>query len=335
MTGVDPLTPSAADEPGERGASAASGVPADPAGRPRPLWRRLLGWLLVAATLGFVGLTIARQREQLAGLDWQLEPLPLAGSLVLLIATFAWGVWIWQRVLRRLGVHVRLVPLLRIWFLATLARYVPGKIWQFVGAAQLARAEGIAPLPLVTSMIVNMGFTMAAAALLAAPLVAFQWLGGVAWAVAVGAVAAFAIVVAVHPRIMNFALDLAPRALHRDVLRWDASWGYGVLLLAWSLLSWIAYGAAFTLFAAAIFDIDASVVPGFVAANAVAVLAGILVVVAPAGLGARELTLTAVLEPWLPFAGAAALLALLSRLWVTAGELLGAGLSVLLARLRR
>ncbi|HEX6590163.1 MAG TPA: lysylphosphatidylglycerol synthase domain-containing protein [Longimicrobiales bacterium] len=298
-------------------------------------WRRLFGWLLVVATLGFLALTIARQWDELSALEWRLEPLPFIGSIALLVATLGWGVWIWQRVLRRLGVAIALRPLLRIWFLATLARYVPGKIWQFVGAAQLARRYGVPAVPLVTSMVVHMGFTMAAAVILGTPLLAARLIADDRVALAVSVLVGLAVVVAVHPRPVNVGLDLLPRALHREVLRWEASWSYALLLLLWSVVSWIAYGAAFTLFAAAIFDVSIDAVPGLVAANAVAVLAGVLAVVAPAGLGARELALSFLLQPLLPVQGAGALLALLSRLWVMIGEVVGAGLSVLLAPIPR
>lgn len=298
-------------------------------------WRRLLGWLLVVATLGFLGLTVARQWDELSALEWRLEPLPFVASLLLLVATLGWGVWIWQRVLRRLGVPLALRPLMRIWFLATLARYIPGKIWQFVGAAQLARRYGVSALPLVTSMVVSMGFTMAAAALLGAPLLAFRLIDNDTIALGLSVLAGVAVLIGVHPRPVNLALDLLPRAFHREVLRWEASWGYALLLLFWSVLSWIAYGAAFSLFAASLFDVSLDAVPGLIAANAVAVLAGILAVVVPAGLGAREFALSLLLQPFLPVPGAGALLALLSRLWVMIGEVLGAGLSVLLAPLPR
>ena len=297
---------------------------------PHP-WRRLVGWLLVAATLGFLGLTVAQQWDQLSALEWRLEPLPFVASLLLLVATLVWGVWIWQRVLRRLGVELALLPLIRIWFLATLARYVPGKIWQFVGAAQLARRYGVPALPLVTSMVVNMGFTMAAAALIGTPLLAWTFIDNDTVALAVSVLCGVAVVVGVHPRPVNLALDLLPRALHRDVLRWEASWSYAIALLFWSVLSWVAYGAAFSIFAASLFEVSMDAVPGLIAANAIAVLAGILAVVTPAGLGVRELALAQLLQPLLPVPGAGALLALLSRLWVVIGELLGAGLSILLA----
>ena len=309
----------------------------DDGARPGPSnpGRRLLGWLLVVATLGFLGTTVARQWDELSAHEWRLEPLPFVTSLVLLVATLAWGVWIWQRVLRRLGVDVALRPLLRIWFLATLARYVPGKIWQYVGAAQLARRYGVPPIPLVTSMVVSMGFTMAAAVMVGTPLLAWRLFEDDHIAAVVSAAAGVGVLVAVHPRPVNLALDRLPRALHRQVLRWEASWSYALLLLFWSVLSWLAYGAAFTLFAASIFEVTIDAVPGLVAANAVAVLAGVLAVVVPAGLGAREFALSFLLQPLLPVPGAGALLALLSRLWVMIGEVAGAALSSVLAPVPR
>lgn len=294
--------------------------------------RRLLGWALVAATLGFVGLTIARHRAELAAVDWRIQALPLLGSVALLLLALGWGIHIWGRILVHLGVRLPFPAALRIWFVASLARYVPGKVWQFVGAAQMGRAYGIGAVTMVTSLVLSTGYTMAASVVLGLPFLAFRFIESDAAATALSALGIAATLVAVHPRATNAALALVPRALHRDVLSWGASWGASIVLLLGSVVSWLMYGVAFTVFAMAVLDVDAGMVPAFIAVNAIAVLAGVAAIVAPAGLGAREVTLTVLLQPYLPTAGAAALLAVLARIWVIAAEVAGAALAVALAR---
>ncbi|NIP78049.1 MAG: hypothetical protein GWM90_02130 [Gemmatimonadetes bacterium] len=122
---------------------------------------------------------------------------------------------------------------------------------------------------------------------------------------------------------MNAALRLVPRALHREVIEWGGSWGDGLRLLAFFILSWLGSGSAFALFVSAVVAVPTGAVPGLIAANALSVAAGMLVVIVPAGLGAREAALTLLLGPVAAGSGHAALLAVLARLWVIVVELLG------------
>lgn len=283
----------------------------------------ILGGAVIAATVIFLALAIARQWSQLAQYDWEISPLPLGTSVLALVAAFIWGGWVWRYLLRRLGVRVAVLPLTRLWFLSSLARYVPGKVWQFIGAAQLGSRMGIDPVPLVTSMLLQMGFVMVAGAAVAVPgllLAEFPsapLLAGVLSVVAVGAVAA------VHPAFLNRALGLAGRAVPGHLLRWDGGWSHGIALLAMHAFSWLAQGVAFVIFVYALVDLPPGAAPLLIGANALAMVAGMLVFPVPAGLGAREAVLALLLAPYAPL-GAAALLAVASRLWIIAAELVGA-----------
>lgn len=299
---------------------------------PRVRWNTVAGVTIFAATLLFLALTVARHWGELSRFSWSVDPLRLALSLAALLVVFCWGVWVWRLLLRHLGVRVPFPALLRLWFLSSLARYVPGKIWQFVGAAQLGRGIGLEPVPLVTSMLLQTGLLIASAAAVAVPFVALA-AADAGLAMAGLAVAALGLAAAaVHPAVLNGALRLVPRTLHRDVLSWTGSWSNGLALLGLFMVSWLGNGGAFALLVSALVPIPLEAVPGLVAANAIAVAAGILVFVVPAGLGAREAVLTVLLSPYAPGPGIAALLAVASRLWVLAVELIGAVLSLALQR---
>jgi uncharacterized membrane protein YbhN (UPF0104 family) len=294
----------------------------------RARWRVVLGLAIVAATVYFLGSTISGQWHELQSYEWSVEPVPLVASILLLLLVFTWGVWVWKVLLRHLHVRVPLLPLTRLWFLSTLARYVPGKVWQFVGAAQLGRTMGVDPIPLVTSMLLQVGFLMVAATLVGLPFLVLTVLGTPATAALTLLGVLVLAAAGVHPATMNAALRLVPRALHRDVLTWSGTWTDGLGLLGLFVLSWLGSGSAFALFVSAVVPVPWEAVPSLIAANALAVTAGMLVFVVPAGLGAREAALTLLLSPFAAGAGVAALLAVASRLWVIVVELLGALLTV-------
>lgn len=298
-----------------------------------PFWRRALAVLLVGGAVVFLGLAIARNWHQLEAYDWSVRWLPLVASVVALAAVFGWGVVVWKLVLDRFD-HppVTLRPLLRIWFYSNAARYVPGKIWQLVGAGEMARRAGLSGPVVVTSMMATAAFSLLSAAVVAAVTLVPR-AGALEGAVPVAAVVliAAASFVLVHPRVMNRGLALVPRFLSRDVLRWRGSWADGLLMLGLSTFSWILYGAAFTLFVHSLVAVEPSAVVPLTGVNALSFLVGYVVFLAPAGVGARESAMAVLLGGLGPTA-VVAVVAVLSRLWTIAAELLGIVVVSVLAR---
>jgi glycosyltransferase 2 family protein len=294
-------------------------------------WRGVLGAVLVLAAAVFLGLTIARHWRELEEFTWQVQALPLAASVVALAGALAYGVLLWKLVLDRFD-HppVRISALLRIWFLSNLARYVPGKIWQFVGAAELARLAGLSRAVILTSMVVQMGFTLLAAALVSALVLLPDGLPDglpVFGLVALVGAAVFM----VHPALLNRALSVVARVFRKNVLGWRGRWLDGLLLLGLSVVGWIIYGAAFALFVHSVVGTGLDSVLPLAGVNALSFLVGYMVFLPPAGLGAREGAMAVLLRPFAPVA-IAAVLAVLARLWTVAAELLAAGLILLFTR---
>lgn len=296
----------------------------------KPAWRRVLGALLIAATVWWLGRLIADNWAQLRGYDWRVNPVLLAASVVAHVAVLAWGVWVWSRVLRHFE-HppVRLGMLQRIWFLSNLARYVPGKVFQFIAVAQLSRSAGLSGAVLLTSMLVHTGMALLSAVVVAAWTLSDAVLPGVdpRWLIATATIgAAFA----VHPAFLNRLLTAIPRLLKKDVIRWNASWLDGLALLGLSVVSWMFYGVAYHLFVASLADVPWTLLPQLAGVNALSFFIGYASVL-PGGMGLREFAMAELLQPYLP-AGVAAVLAIASRLWTIAAELIGGSAAALLVR---
>lgn len=289
----------------------------------RPAWRRILGILLVAAAGYYLAAVIARHAGELRAFDWRVDPWLLAASVAAHALVLAWGVWVWGRVLAHFD-HppVRAGTLQRIWFLSNLARYIPGKVFQFVAVAHLSRAAGLSGAVLLTSMLVHTGMSLLSAAVVAAWTLA----GGIFPGVnpLVPALAATVLgALAVHPAFLNRLLSVIPRLLKKDVIRWRATWADGLALLALATLSWALYGVAYQLFVAALADVPWRLLPQMAGVNALSFVIG-YVSPLPGGAGLREVAMSELLQPYLP-AGVAAVLSLASRLWTIAAELLGGG----------
>jgi uncharacterized membrane protein YbhN (UPF0104 family) len=106
------------------------------AGR-RPRWATVA---VLAVVAGFFVATLAARWNDVISLKWRLRPGVFALACVLLALSYALVAWLWGLALRR-AAGTPLVAGARIWFLSNLARYVPGNVWSYVGAVELARRE--------------------------------------------------------------------------------------------------------------------------------------------------------------------------------------------------
>jgi glycosyltransferase 2 family protein len=298
----------------------------------RRWWRRLAGAALIAATAYWLGRLIARNWVELQRFEWRVDPPLLAASIAALVGVLAIGVWAWGRTLRCFD-HppVRTSQLQRIWFLSNLARYVPGKIFQFVAVAQLSRVAGLSGAVLLTSMLVHTGMALLGALVVASWTLA-HGIVPAGWGWATAALATLFAAAAVHPRVLNAILGVVPRLLRRETIAWRAGWRDGIGLLGLALVNWTLYGVAYHLFLSAIADVPWTLLPQMTGVNALSFLIGYASPL-PGGAGLRELAMTHLLLPYLP-EGVSAVLAIASRLWSVAAELTGATLVVVLVRRR-
>lgn len=308
---------------------------ASPGGAPRRRLtvRRLVTAVLIAATAYYLYVSVARNWGELRRFAWDVDPPLLAASVAVHVLVLAAGVWVWARVLDHFE-HppVGASTLMRLWFVSNLARYIPGKIFQFVVAGQLATAAGLSGAVLLTSLVMHTGFSLLAAMVVAAATLVRPLFPQLP-ALPIGLAAAALAVLCVHPRVLNAALGVIPRLLGRKVISWNGGWADGVRQLFYSITTWSLYGVAYWLLIASLTEVPAAAIPTLTGINAFSFVAG-YIALTPAGIGPREFVMTNLLVPLVGGAGPAAVLAIASRLWTVVAELVGGGLALALARPR-
>ena len=268
-----------------------------------------------------------------AAIDW---PAMVAASAIVLVA-FTLMVFTWGASLRWWRATVSFLSALRIWSLSNLARFIPGAVWQFAGLAALAADEGVSPLAATGAVLLQQLVLLATGVVVAvvmAPAWAAPVTGGMPPLVTAGiAIGALAVFVLVIPHTMPGL----GRALHRIVRRefaWPRPSHSAFAAYTGALaLPWLAYAAAFWLFGRALLGVSAPSLDVAGGAFVASYVAGIIAVFAPAGIAVREAALVAMLAPVIE-ARAALLLAIGSRLWMIALEILMAVVVVAVYRTR-
>ncbi|MCA5892775.1 flippase-like domain-containing protein [Isoptericola sp. NEAU-Y5] len=287
------------------------------------------GFLLVAVGLAVyavvaAGDELARAAESLSS---GRVAVAFVASVVFVGCTFG----AWRAVLADLGSPVGVRPALSVFGLSQLGKYVPGGVWNVVAAAEIGADHGIPRRRSVTTTAVAtlVGVVSGAVVgLVALPFVATEELGGAAWALWVLP----AVAVVLLPPVLNRLVARALRLARREPLEQPLSWrGLGAAAL-WSVAGWLCAGVQVWVLAVGLgMPADPRGVALAVGGYALAWVVGFVVVIVPAGAGARELVLLAVLAGSLPHA-AVLLVVLVSRVLVTVADLLLGALGALARR---
>lgn len=291
---------------------------------------------LLGAMLWFAGSYLGTQWTEVraaAGtlrVDWGW--IALASGIVL--ATYALLIQSWRLLLAGWGNHLPFLQAVRIWTIANLGRWLPGRIWSIGAMGVLSQRAGISGVAAagasVLGTLLNIGAGFGILALSGASVLdrLAPWLRSTALA---GSVAFWLAVVALPL--------LLPRLLHLYA-RWKGTPPVERQLPARTLwlatlingASWIAYGGAFALFARGVMPHLGGDLWVYVALFAAPYLAGFLFIVAPGGLGAREFSLVGLaVALGVANPAEATLLALTSRLWLTFLEVVPGVVSLLLS----
>jgi uncharacterized membrane protein YbhN (UPF0104 family) len=285
---------------------------------------RAMGALRIVVGLvlfGLVVLAVVRSWEDVRTALERVSPLELVFSEVLVLAGLAVSVLTWRVVVRELGSIVNVTSAAKIYLLGQLAKYVPGSFWALAVQMELARGAGVPRARGMAASVVSIGINVVTGLALGAFLL--PSIGGGTWRMA-AALALLAVCAAVlSPPILTRVINFVLRVVRRPQLDARISW-HGILTASgWSLASWGLYGLSVWVLAVAVGAPAGESLPLCMAGMALAMTLGFLVVVAPSGIGVRELAIVAALAPVLERPEALAV-AFVARLLFTIADLIAA-----------
>lgn len=291
----------------------------------RVLLRTVQVLLTVAVTI-FLFRSLRVSWADLAGLDpsrWVPRPLPLATSMLLVLAVYLYLVGLWAGLAQQLGAgHLPFAAAVRVFFIANLGKYIPGKVWQVAGLGYLAAREGLVPGRALFAAVLNQAFSLCAGVTVGSLYLAFSTtVPRGTWLAALGAVVVILGALGsrhVHSRVIS---ALARRGMIDPGWTIPSPRRFALGWFALHIVAWLGYGLAFCLLWAAFRPLPRGV-EVLMAASAfpTAYVLGFLAFFAPAGVGVREGALVALTAPLLGRADATAL-AVIARVWLTVLEL--------------
>jgi len=280
---------------------------------------------LLAVTLGFLAYGLYSERASVAEALHHLAWYSVAGAAVAVIAGLGCMMLSWRALLADLGSPLPLGAAIRILFVAQLAKYVPGAVWAAAAQVELGRGHQVPRRRSASAAVIAMVVSLATALLVAA--VALPLSSGAAarhywWALALAVPA----LLALYPPLTNYVIGRLLRLARRPPLERPIGMAGMARSFSWSLLGWVFFSLQSWLLVAGVTGKGLEVLPLAAGAYALAWSVGFILIPFPGGVGPRELALIAALAPVMS-SGAAIVVAVISRLVMTIGDLVWAGVA--------
>jgi hypothetical protein len=313
--------------------------PALPAGRRRgrATWKTLARAGVLLLSFAVLLVALARRWSEVEPLLGRLSILAVASAAVAVLVGALCSFLSWRAILTDLGSPVPLSAGMRIYFLGQLGKYLPGSIWTALVQMELGRDYQIprrasaAAAAISMFMVLGVGLLVA---LFVLPLLGSGAFGQYSWALAVLPL----LLLTLYPPLLNRLVRVLLRLARREPMPKDLTLAGIVRSAGWALLMWAFYGLQIWFLARGIGVGGPALLVRVMGAFAGAWAIGFLLVVAPAGVGAREAALILLLDPVMP-GPQATVIAVVSRLLFTLADFgwgaAVAAVSALRRRLRR
>jgi hypothetical protein len=275
--------------------------------------------LLIVAGVFLVRIARGYARD-LTGVHFDVEIIGVLAASVLWAASYVFLVRLWAGSMTWWGERVRLVPALRVFAAANLARYIPGGVWQFASLAAMSASIGLSVVAVASAAVFQQVVLAGTGLVLAVAFAPVARLGG-SWIMplpllAVLIVLAIAGLVLLLPTVTR-AIDAWLSRRRQTVITLPrVNRGDIAIYVVLTAIGWVGYAIAFVIFAHAVLE-PVPMHPVVLGASFVlSYVAGILAVFAPGGLVVREAALVALVGSAIGGEQALAL-AVASRLWLT------------------
>lgn len=287
--------------------------------RPGGVFRVIFKLIVPLLLIGFVAHYVHADRERIIASLAQMDVRWFAGAFASYFLGVACIAINWRTILELLGGHCTWMTAFRSYYYSQLAKYIPGRIWGATSRIVLVRhekiPEGTAALGVAIESILLM---------ISASLVGFLAVGSIGQLpveVRLLAIGAPLSVVMLHPIIFHRAVAILARRFPRLVLNPEHLPPFRkILMMALRFcLVWIFQGLGFWCVLRSLTPLGINSLLPVVGGNALAWLAGFVVVFTPAGLGVRELVLTRIFRGFIG-SGPAALSAFTARFTVILSE---------------
>uniref|UniRef100_A0A7V3ZWV9 Flippase-like domain-containing protein n=1 Tax=candidate division WOR-3 bacterium TaxID=2052148 RepID=A0A7V3ZWV9_UNCW3 len=273
------------------------------------LWN-ILQLMVVLVLFYYVVSPLVKNAKAFRETFLSLNFLFLAGGVIFLSLVIFCYPFVWRYILKGFGVEIQPSMAVISWIYSNIGKYMPGKIWQFVGRVALTKDV----IPEITLTTVFLEVIISSSSAVMVFFARFFLKGGLPQLWAVYALILFAVLLLLqHPVVLRFFLRIFAkiRKKNYDLSKVRIPLKRNLLVFLWYFTLWIATGVSFWIMIQGS-NIKISLFDS-VTTYPISWILGYLALVAPAGFGVRESVLMTLLKTSYPVEVASAF-SLLTRI---------------------
>jgi glycosyltransferase 2 family protein len=282
-------------------------------------FRQIAKWILVLIIFTYLGKMVRDHWNEIRSASFTLRGTPFSLGTLLFILSYFVQAGAWYLITLKVGIALPLRETTATWFYSQLGKYLPGKVWLFIGRFYLYESKGRGRQEISLSLYFETVTLLMAAGLISLTALApvgIHWIDprGGWFPILLVALSLFFLIL--HPRILEKIINPILSLLGKNPLCLSISYRdiLGILLV--NFLAWCLGGLGFYFFIDSIFPVASGTVLFLSGALALSSTLGLVAVFAPGGLGIREGVLVYLLSHIMPGA-VAVVLSILTRLWMT------------------
>ncbi len=295
--------------------------------RPRPSAqnvRRAAVIFIVTASAAVIAVAVYKNRGMLRSYPWRLDYRMALAALLLYPLAAGIPALVWGGILRQLGARHDYRQDVRIFFTTSLARRLPTPLWFLAGRTYLCHEIGV---PVASTYLAT---AMESVLLLLSALAVLQ--GSLAlssdipplqpYRPALAALTTAIVVCVASPRLLRGCVDWVARRLKGTApVAWSLGRRHVALWTACYATAWVMGGIILYLLLAALHPLSLQRLPGIVAIWAASGILGHVAALTIGGIGAKEISMAALLTTLVP-APMAIAAPILLRIWCYLNDLL-------------
>jgi hypothetical protein len=246
----------------------------------------------------------------------------LAAGLGIIIPGSILPVLLWRYILSLLNEHPSMLHLWRVATYSQVARYLPGRIWQYMGRVYWGKKMGISETNILLSSLLEMIFFLSSAFFVS--FFSLNLFVSVAYQYALAAIT-LAMLIFLHPRVLEKAVNLLAKRLLPKPVTLTFSYGRILFIIVWYIVIWGLAGLQYFFFLNSFYYLPSSKIVVLTSINAASWLVGAVSMISPGGIGIKEGVFVFIFKSVIPVS-IAIILALFLRFASIAWDLLVAAI---------
>jgi uncharacterized membrane protein YbhN (UPF0104 family) len=300
-------------------------------------YRLALKWLMVFAIFIFLGKMVWDNWDQVKETPFTLRSFPFILSTLIFALSYFIQIWAWYLITLRLKIALPPSETLKSWFYSQLGKYLPGRIWVFLGRFYLYESKGKSKKTVSVALYFEMVTIIAAACLIfLAGLILYKeiWLF-TSWKQSVWPTLLLLLGLAsLHPQVLQKILNWTLVRFKREPVSLSISYSDILWILFVGVASWVVGGVGFYLFVDSVYPVAPQYALFLTGSLAVSSTLGLVAIFTPSGLGVREGALVYLLS-FIMATPVSVVISILTRIWITFIEMGLIGMVYLFSQFRK